>query len=63
MLRALVIQRRIDDSAPIKQKMVYASSKDAIKKRMEGCAELQGTSLDEMEQEDLINKISANRTK
>jgi hypothetical protein len=54
---------RIDDSAGIKVKMLYASSKDAIKKRLEGCAELQGTSLDEMEEEDMINKISANRSK
>jgi len=52
------------DSAPIKEKMLYASSKDAIKKKFTGIAfELQGTDLDEVAYDEVYQKISAGGTK
>lgn len=41
--------RRTPDDAPIRQKMVYASSKDALRKQLVGiAAEIQATSYDEI---------------
>lgn len=40
---------RTPDDAPIRQKMVYASSKDALRKQLVGiAAEIQATSYDEI---------------
>jgi cofilin len=55
---------RVGEDAPTKTKMLFASSKDALKKKLPGFSvELQGTSLDEMEEADIINKISSGLTK
>lgn len=44
----LLVDRSPDD-APIRQKMMYASSKDAIRKQLVGIsAEIQATSYDEI---------------
>merc|ERR1719197_17019 len=52
------------DDAPIKEKMVYASSKDAIKKKLNGIAyEVQGTDFDEVEWDTVYNGISGGGTK
>ena len=55
---------RIGENVSTKQRMLYASSKDALVKKLVGVhASLQATSFDELVEEDVINKISANRTK
>ena len=55
---------RTPDEAPIKQKMLYAASKDALKKKLTGIThEIQATGFDEIDYDDVLNKISANRTK
>ena len=55
---------RIPDKSGIKKKMVYASSQDALLKKLPGLACVhQATDFDELVEEDIINKISANRTK
>ncbi|KAG8772420.1 cofilin [Ceratobasidium sp. 428] len=47
------------DNAKIKQKMVYASSKDAIRKALVGiAAEIQGTESDEVAYETVFEKVS-----
>eukprot|EP00041_Stephanoeca_diplocostata_P039571 m.1637074 g.1637074 ORF g.1637074 m.1637074 type:complete len:146 (+) comp25433_c0_seq1:131-568(+) len=47
------------DDAPIKQKMLYASSKDAIKKKLTGiAAEVQGTDMDEVQWDTVIQLIT-----
>merc|ERR1711907_119326 len=52
------------DLAPIRQKMLYASSKDAIKKKLQGiAAEVQGTDRDEIEYNTVYNDVSSNGTK
>ena len=52
------------DSAPIKQKMLYASSKDALKKKLTGIAhEVQGTDMDEVEFDKVYDDVSAGGTK
>lgn len=44
-----VVPFRTPDDAPIRQKMVYASSKDALRKQLVGiAAEIQATSYDEI---------------
>ena len=46
------------DDAPIKEKMLYASSKDAIKKKFTGIAhEIQGTDLEEMDYDYVLSKF------
>jgi cofilin len=43
---------------------MYAASKDALKKKLTGIAhEIQATDMGELDQDDVLNKISANRTK
>ncbi|ELU38957.1 cofilin/tropomyosin-type actin-binding domain-containing protein [Rhizoctonia solani AG-1 IA] len=47
------------DSATIKKKMVYSSSKEAIRKSLDGiAAEIQGTALDEVSWEAVLEKVS-----
>ncbi|KAJ1976650.1 cofilin [Dimargaris verticillata] len=47
------------DEAPIKSKMLYASSKDAIRKRLDGIAiEVQGTDLSEVAYETVLEKAT-----
>ena len=44
--------------------MVYASSKDALKKKLVGyAAEHEATSYDDLVYDEIINKVSANKTK
>jgi cofilin len=44
--------------------MLYAASKDALKKKLQGIThEIQGNGLDELDYDDVLNKISAGRTK
>ena len=46
------------DSAKVKNKMLYASSKDALRKRLEGIAtEIQATDSDEIKYESVLEKI------
>ncbi len=52
---------RTPDDSKIKEKMLYASSKDAIRKRLVGVAiEIQGTDLSEVSYEAVLEK--ANRS-
>ncbi|KIO25853.1 hypothetical protein M407DRAFT_243931 [Tulasnella calospora MUT 4182] len=45
------------DNAKIKQKMVYASSRDSLKRSLVGIAvEIQGTSLDEVDYDTVLDK-------
>lgn len=54
---ALIAGSRAPDSAKIKQKMLYASSKDALKKELSGVQlEYQATGPDELDIADLIAK-------
>lgn len=47
------------DEAPIKEKMLYASSKDALKKKLNGIHfEVQGTDLDEVEYDTIFQKYT-----
>jgi len=47
------------DSAPIKQKMLYASSKQALKNKLVGLAtELQASDRDELRFEEVVDKIN-----
>ncbi|CAE6512187.1 unnamed protein product [Rhizoctonia solani] len=49
-------------SAKIKQKMVYASSKDALRKSLDGiAADVQGTDVDEVSWETVLDKASRGR--
>eukprot|EP00178_Gracilaria_changii_P012605 TRINITY_DN35685_c0_g1_i1.p1 TRINITY_DN35685_c0_g1~~TRINITY_DN35685_c0_g1_i1.p1 ORF type:complete len:152 (+),score=32.13 TRINITY_DN35685_c0_g1_i1:37-456(+) len=48
------------DTAPIKSKMLYASSKDALKKKLQGIGvEIQATDFDEISQQALQDKINS----
>ncbi|KAG0064293.1 cofilin, partial [Podila epicladia] len=47
------------DNAPIRAKMVYASSKDALRKQLQGIgAEIQGTDFDEVTHEVVYEKVN-----
>ncbi|ORX76955.1 putative COF1-cofilin [Basidiobolus meristosporus CBS 931.73] len=47
------------DNSKVKQKMVFASSKDALRKRLVGiAAEIQGTDYDEVSFETVLEKVS-----
>ena len=47
------------DTAKIKQKMVYAASKDALRKKLLGvAAEIQGTDLSEVAYDTVMEKVS-----
>jgi len=47
------------DTSKIKQKMIYASSKDALRKKLVGIAvEVQCTDLDEVEHSSVLDKVS-----
>ena len=49
---------RAPDDAPIKQKMLYASSKDAIIKKLNGVDKsLQGTDYDEIEFDYILKNV------
>lgn len=48
------------DTAKIKQKMIYASSKDALRKKLVGVAtEVQGTDLSEVSYETVLDRITS----
>jgi cofilin len=50
------------DTAPIKSKMVYASSKESIKRSFNGIgAEIQGTDYAEVSYESVLDKVSKGR--
>jgi cofilin len=52
------------DSSSIKDKMMYASSKDALKKKLNGLQnEVQATDEDELDEDDIQNKISGGGTR
>lgn len=58
-LNLLFINHRIPDDSKVKDKMLYASSKDAIRKRLVGVAiEIQGTDLSEVSYEAVLEKAS-----
>lgn len=47
------------DTAPVRSKMVYASSKDALRRSLNGiAAEVQGTDFSEVAQETVLEKVS-----
>lgn len=47
------------DTAPIRAKMVYASSKDALRKSLNGvAADIQGTDFSEVSYDDVLEKVS-----
>lgn len=47
------------DTAPIRSKMVYASSKDALRKSLNGVAsDIQGTDFSEVSYDDVLDKVS-----
>jgi len=47
------------DTAPVRSKMVYASSKDALRRALTGiAAEIQGTDFSEVAQETVLEKVS-----
>ena len=47
------------DDAPIKEKMLYASSKDGLKKKIVGIQwEVQGTDYEEVEFAEIVNKFA-----
>jgi len=47
------------DTSPIRQKMLYASSKDAIKKKLIGFAkEIQCTDHEELDMDNVVNQLS-----
>lgn len=49
---------RCPDTAKIKSKMVYAASKDALRKRLVGVAvEIQATDSDELEHASILSKL------
>src|SRR5262249_39534435 len=50
--------RRSPDAAKVKQKMVYASSKDALKKKLNVTTEIQATDLDEVAYETVFDKVA-----
>lgn len=48
------------DTAPIRSKMVYASSKDALRKALNGVAsDIQGTDYSEVSYETILKKVSS----
>ena len=48
------------DTAPIKKKMIYASTKDAIKKAFQGISvEVQGTDRSEVDFDEVLNKCKS----
>jgi cofilin len=50
--------RRSPDSAKVKSKMLYASSKDGLRKSLNGiAAEIQGTDYDEVAHETVLDRI------
>jgi len=58
-LAAARCARRCPDTSQIKKKMVYAASKDTLRKKFVGLgAEVQGTSLDEVDYETILDKVA-----
>ena len=58
----LISDRWSPDDAPIKSKMVYASSKESIKRTLTGIgAEIQGTDYAEVSYEAVLEKVSKGR--
>lgn len=52
------------DAAKIKKKMIYASSKDALRKKLVGVhTEIQATDLDELDYDVVHDKVSSGGTK
>jgi len=45
------------DSSSIKKKMVYSSSKDALKKKLEGVKESQANDLEDLDKDNVISKL------
>jgi cofilin len=58
----LIVCRWSPDTAPIKSKMVYASSKETIKRAFNGIGvEIQGTDYAEVSYEAVLDKVSKGR--
>ena len=54
-----VVDFRAPETAKIKPKMLYASSKDALRKKLVGVAtEIQGTDLSEISYDSVLDKVS-----
>ena len=57
-LGTIKVIKRSPDNAKIKHKMVYASSKDAIRKKLDGIyTEVQATDLAELSYESVLDKV------
>ncbi len=55
----LLSGNRSPDGAKIKSKMIYASSKEALRKSLNGIAvEIQGTDFDEVSHDTVLEKIN-----
>ncbi|KAI8645087.1 hypothetical protein BD408DRAFT_412221 [Parasitella parasitica] len=56
----IVFYSWIPDTAKVRQKMLYAASKDALRKRLEGLAvEIQGTDASEVAYETVLEKANS----
>ena len=53
---------RIPDTSGIKQKMLYASSKDGLKKKLGITTEVQATDKDDVEYKEVYDKLSRGGT-
>ena len=59
---AKILYRWSPDTAPIKSKMVYASSKESIKRSFNGLGvEIQGTDYAEVSYDSVLDKVSKRR--
>jgi cofilin len=55
-----MIVSRSPDTAKIKQKMIYASSKDGLRKKLDGVyTEIQCTDLSEVSHETVLDKVTS----
>lgn len=59
--RLFFFKNRSPDTAKVKQKMLYAASKDALRKKLDGIyTEIQCTDLSEVSYETVLDKVLSN---
>ena len=46
-----------DNTKVLKQKLLYAGSKEALKRKLDGVVELQANDLDDIQDESLLTKV------
>lgn len=60
LMLMFLLNLRAPDTSKVKQKMLYASSKDAIRKKLVGIgAEIQGTDMSEVAYETVLEKVKS----